>query len=174
MKAEAIERGCQGQGRSPRGHGRAGCRRQGGSRNRADRPTRPPSRIATPSWRSSMRLEDSVKVAQAQLNVAQSLVTANRGAGQAVRGGPAVGPDRPRSHEDHRAGGRRRRLAKRGRRTDGCRQPGCADVVPDCPGPDEDAGGHQRLRSGRRTRARESAGHLHRRRLSRDRCSRAL
>ena len=118
-------------------------------------------------------VEDSVKVAQAQLNVAQLAGGREPGAGEAVHGGAAVGADRPRSHEHHGAGGRRRGVAQRGRRTDGRRQPGCADAVPDRAGPDEDAGGHQRVGSGRGPRSREPAGDVHGGRVSRARRSRA-
>ena len=57
--------------------------------------------------------EDSVKVARAQLNVANSLVAANQAQVKQFTGGAAIRADRPRSHEHHRARRRRRRVAKR-------------------------------------------------------------
>ncbi len=106
-------------------------------------------------------VEDSVKVAQAQLNVANSLLTANQAQVKQFTAALAIDPARPGPHQDHGAGGWRGGVAQRGCRTDRGRQPGGSHPVSDRSGPDQDAGGYQRVGSRRGTRARGPARDIH-------------
>jgi HlyD family secretion protein len=105
--------------------------------------------------------EDSLKVAQAQLNVANSLVAANQSQVKQFTACAAIGTTRPRPYADHGAGERCRGVAECGCRADRCGEPGRSHPVPDRPGPDQDAGGYQRLGSRRGTCARGPACRLY-------------
>ncbi len=112
-------------------------------------------------------VEDNVKSGRGSVERGAFARQRQPGAGETVLGGAALGPTRSRPHKHPGAGGWRRRVAERGRRTDRGGQPGGADAVSDRSGPDEDAGRYERVGSGRGTRAREPACHVHGRCVSR-------
>jgi len=109
--------------------------------------------------------EDNVKVARAQLNVANSLVAANQAQVQeytAARQSAQIDLD----HTSITAPVDGVVVSKRGRRPDSRGEPVCADVVPHRARPHQDAGGYQRVGGRCGPRSREPACDVHGRRVS--------